>query len=63
MKKRHFVFAFSIVATTFYLAGSFMAMAFDPNKWEQAGRATYICATLFISIAIWVDFVEKKDPK
>lgn len=63
MKKRHFVFAFLVVSATLYLAGAFMAMSFDPNKWGQAGRVTYVCATLFISLVIWVELVEKKEDK
>jgi len=63
MKKRHFVIAFLVVSATLYLSGAFMAMSFDPNRWDQAGRVTYVCATLFISLVIWVDWVEKKDTK
>ena len=63
MKKRHFVIAFLVVSATLYLAGAFMAMSFDPNKWEQAGRVTYACATLFISLVILVELVEKKEDK
>ena len=60
MKKSVFVIIVLVIAVVFYLAGAFMAMSFDPNKWDQAGRVTYVCATLFISLVVWVDFVEKK---
>ena len=63
MKKSVFVIIVLVIAVVFYLSGAFMAMTFDPNKWDEAGIAIYPLLTICASVMLWVDWVEKKDCK